>query len=183
LGLAPAAIASLALLATSPPDVLISDDGRHVGIAGQGDRLLVLRESRSTFARDNLLELAGMRGEPIALEKWPGARCTRDFCDLQLERDGRRWSLLLARSRSRIAERQLAAACDRADVVIADRWLPRSCRPRWLKADRNYLDANRGLALHLSSQRIVTVAQGQGNHPWWIARQLHRAARSMVAAK
>jgi competence protein ComEC len=183
-GLAPAAVATLGLLATSAPDVLISGDGQHVGIAGEGDRLLVLRESRSEFARDNLLELAGMGGEPIALADWPGAQCNRDFCTLTIERAGRQWIVLMARSRSRIAERALAAACDRADIVVADRWLPRSCRPRWLKADRNYLDANGGLALYLSEERIATEAQSQGEHPWWTARrQAAPRGRSVVAAK
>jgi competence protein ComEC len=77
----------------------------------------------------------------------------------------------MARSRSRIEERALAAACDRADVVVADRWLPRSCRPRWLKADRSYLEDHGGLALYLAEQRIATVAQGQGQHPWWLAHR------------
>jgi competence protein ComEC len=182
-GLAPAAVAMLALLAAPVPDLLISGDGQHVGIAGEGDRLLVLREGRSSFARDNLLELAGMKGEPIALQNWPEAQCNRDFCSLEIKRGGRRWSVLMTRSRSRIAERALAAACDCADVVIADRWLPRSCRPRWLKADRNYLDGNGGLALYLVDRRIVTVAQGQGDHPWWTARQVSRPTRLVVAPK
>jgi len=78
--------------------------------------------------------------------------------------------MLMARSRSRIEERALAAACERSDVVISDRWLPMSCRPRWLKADRRYLAENGGLALYLASGRISTVAEGQGDHPWWTAR-------------
>jgi competence protein ComEC len=183
-GLAPAAMATVALLATPAPDVLISGDGQHVGIAGEGDQLLVLREGRSSYARDNLLELAAMGGEPIAIENWPGAQCTKDFCSLMIQRGGRDWFVLMARSRSRIAERQLAAACDRADIVVAARWLPRSCRPRWLKADRDYLEANGGLALYLADGRISTVARSQGNHPWWSARRQETArTRSVVAAK
>jgi competence protein ComEC len=150
--------------------MLISGDGQHVGIAGEADRLLVLREGRSTFARDNLLEMAGMGGEPVVLDDWPGARCSRDFCTLAIERAGRTWDILLARSRSRIEERALAAACERADIVVAGRWLPFSCRPRWLKADRTYLDANGGLALYLAEERIDTVGESQGEHPWWTAR-------------
>jgi competence protein ComEC len=169
-GLAPIAVATVALLITPTPDLLIAGDGRNVGIAGEGEQLLVLREGRSDFARDNLLEMAGMGGEPIPLEQWRGARCSRDFCSLTLEREGRAWRVLMARSRSRIEERALAAACDRADVVIADRWLPYSCRPRWLKADRRYLEENGGLALYLADQRIATVAASQGRHPWWTAR-------------
>jgi competence protein ComEC len=183
-GLAPGAVATFALLATPVPDVLVSGDGQHVGIAGEGDRLLVLRESRSSYARDNLLELSAASGEPTAIESWPGAQCSREFCSLLIQRGGRDWIVLMARSRSRIAERELAAACDHADIVIADRWLPRSCQPRWLKADRDYLEANGGAALYLDEGRIATVAQNQGNHPWWTARhQETRRIRSVVAAK
>lgn len=170
LGFAPTVVAVGLLVATPTPDVLISEDGRHVGIAGEGDRLLVLREGRSDFARDNLLELAGMEGDPLPLDRWSPARCSRDFCTLAIERNDRRWTLLLARSRSRIEERALAAACEQADVVIADRFLPRSCRPRWLKADRGFLERSGGLALDLTNLRVAAVSDTQGEHPWWLAR-------------
>ena len=119
---------------------------------------------------DGPLELAGLEGDPVPLERWPGAECSKDFCSLVVERGGRPWTLLLARSRSRIEERALAAACERSDVVIADRFLPRSCRPRWLKADRSYLEESGGLALDLSKQRVNAVADTQGAHPWWTGR-------------
>ena len=127
----------------------------------------MLRAGRSDYARDNLLELAGMAGEPVVLDDWPGAQCSRDFCALTLERGGRLWVLLMARSRERIEERALAAACARADIVVAERWLPRSCRPRWLKADRRMLSETGGLALYPTRQRIDSVAEGQGQHGWW----------------
>ena len=155
LGIVPAGIATLLLLSTDAPDLLVTGDGRHVGIAGDGDRLLVLREGRSTFARDNLLELAGIDGAPIVLDRWPGARCSRDFCTVWITRDGRSWSVLLGRSRSRIEERALAAACSQVDIVVADRYLPGSCRPRWLKADRDYLADKGGLAIYLAPERIA----------------------------
>jgi competence protein ComEC len=166
-GLVPVGLATLLLAATPVPDLLISGDGRHVGIAGEGNRLLVLRDSRSEFARDNLLELAGMDGEPVVLSEWPGARCSRDFCAADLVREGRTWHLLLARSRERIEERALAAACERADIVVADRWLPRSCRPRWLKADGRFLRESGGLAVYLEQERFTAVAESQGRHGWW----------------
>ncbi|ANY20713.1 ComEC family competence protein [Tsuneonella dongtanensis] len=170
LGLVASGAGAIALLFTPTPDVLVSDDGRHVGIVGEGDRLLVLREGRSDFARDNLLELAGLEGDPVPLERWPDARCSADFCSLDVVREGRTWTLLMARSRSRIEERSLAAACEKSDIVVADRFLPMSCRPRWLKADRRFLSENGGLAVVLRSETIETVAAGQGQHPWWTAR-------------
>lgn len=167
LGLVPVALGAALVVATPVPDVLISSDGRHVGVAGDGERLLMLRDTRSEFTRDNLLELAALEGEPVALDAWPGARCSRDFCTLTIERGGRGWVLLMARSSSMIEERALAAACDRADVVVADRFLPRSCRPRWLKADRNLLERTGGLALYLDEPRMTAVADSQGEHGWW----------------
>lgn len=174
LGLVPASLATAMLLATPVPDVLISGDGRHVGITvpgsgGEPARLVSLRQSRSTFARDNLLQLAGVQAQPILLSDWPGARCSSDFCVALLDRGGRSWSLLLARSNLQVEERALAAACERADIVVADRWLPRSCQPRWLKADRRFLDRSGGLAIVLEDEAIRTVAEHQGEHGWWRA--------------
>ncbi len=167
LATAPLALATIMLVLTPVPDVLISGDGRQVGISGEGERLLVLRESKSGFTRETLQEMAGMEGEVLALSDWRDARCSADFCAVTLRRDGRDWLLLLALSRERIAERQLAAACDLADIVVADRYLPRSCQPRWIRADRRMLDETGGLAIYLGRHEFKTVAEGQGGHGWW----------------
>jgi len=170
-GLVPAAIATAMLLATPIPDVLIDREGRHVGItietAQGGRRLLSLRDTRSEYSRDNLLELASVTADPIPLANWPGARCSRAFCVLRIERGGREWTLMMARNREWIEEDLLAEACAASDIVVADRFLPRSCRPRWLKADRKLLLRTGGLALDLERGRITSVAEGQGEHGWW----------------
>jgi competence protein ComEC len=167
-GLIPVAAGAISLLLLRPPDILISGDGRHVGIVGESPgELLVLRDSRSDFVRDNLTELAGMDGTVRTLSDWPGARCSRDFCTVELQRGGRIWRLLIARSRERISEREMAAVCDRADIVIADRWLPRACRPAMLKADRAMLAHSGGLAIDLADWRVRSVADSQGDHGWW----------------
>jgi len=167
LGFVPAVVATGLLLTTPVPDLLISGDGRHVGITGEDKRLLVLRETRSEFTRDNLLELAGVTGEPVPLAEWPGATCSADFCTIGLARNGREWQVLMSRSRQRIEERALAAACERADIVVADRWLPFSCRPRWLSADARMLAETGGLAIVLDGPHVAKVADGQGEHGWW----------------
>ncbi|MGD9473190.1 MAG: ComEC/Rec2 family competence protein [Novosphingobium sp.] len=180
-GLVPIILASLAAWLTPAPDVLVSGDGRNVAIAGEGGRLLVLRDSKSNFTRDNLQELSGISSDPIPLDRWPGASCSADFCAITLQRAGRDWHLLMARSRTRIAERNLAAACERADIVVADRRLPSSCRPRWVKADRRMLERSGGLAITLASQRIRSVAEDQGHHGWWRgARDERRTSRASV---
>jgi len=127
----------------------------------------VLRETKSDFTRENMLELAGVTGEPLALAEWPGARCSREFCVVAIERAGRTWQVLMSRSRQVVAERALAAACERADIVVSERWLPHSCRPRWLKADGRMLAETGGLAIVLDGPRVSSVAQSQGEHGWW----------------
>ena len=165
-GLIPAAIAILLTIATPRPDILISRDGRDVAIIEDG-ALLSLRESRSSYASDTLAEMGALDGPPRPLAQWPGARCSAEFCIATLERDDRTYRLLLARGREYVTERDLAAACARVDIVVADRWLPWSCRPRWLKADRRMLDQTGGLAIRLAARDVETVAQGQGEHGWW----------------
>ncbi len=170
LGLVPAAIGTAMMIATPVPDILISDDGRHVGIAGEDRRLLMLRESRSDYARENLQEMAGTSGDVVPLAEWEGAECSRDFCVIAIERGGRKWQVLMARSRDLVSERALSAACERADIVVADRYLPRSCLPRWLKADRRTLSESGGLAIVLADETITRVADTQGQHGWWRGR-------------
>ncbi len=170
-GLLPVALAAGITATTVPPDLLISGDGHHVGVAGEGDRLIVLRDTRSDYTRDKLTELAGMGGPVRPMRDWNGARCSRDFCVTTLKRGGRDWHILMARSRERVEERALAAACERSDIVVADRWLPASCRPRWLKADGRMLSRTGGLAITLDTQRVDSVAAWQGDHGWWRGRR------------
>ncbi|WP_347303755.1 ComEC/Rec2 family competence protein [Croceibacterium sp. TMG7-5b_MA50] len=168
LGFVPVAAGTALLLLTPVPDLLITADGRHVAISGEGDRLLVLRPMREGFAREVLGELAAFSGEPVPLTEWKGARCSRDFCTTELLRGGRRWHLLLARSNRQVAWEPLTAACTAADIVVADRRLPRACVPRVLKADRSSLGRTGGLAITLgTTARITTVADSQGQHGWW----------------
>ena len=166
-GFIPVAVAIVLLLSTPVPDVLIDRDGRHVGIALEDGRLLSLRDTKSSYARDNLLELASVTSEPIPLAQWPGAGCSAECCLITVERGGRDWTILMARNRDLVEERALAAACERSDIVIAERYLPRSCRPRWLRADKRFLDQKGGVALDLENERVTHVASGQGGHGWW----------------
>ena len=166
-GFALSIVTAILFLLKPAPDLLISSDGRHVGIAGEGDELIVLRESRSSYARDNLLEIAGMKGTPVPLANWKNADCTRDFCVVTLERGGKGWHILMARSSNRVDERALAAACDRADIVVADRYLPWSCKPKWLKADKKMLSKTGGLSINLANAKIDAVADSMGQHGWW----------------
>ena len=168
LGLIPAFVGTVLLLQVRAPDLLISSDGRHVGITGEsGNDLLVLREGRTGYARDSLIEAAGMSGSTQQIAQWPGAACNADFCTITLQRGGKPWRLLIGRGTDFVPERALAAACDRVDIVVAPRYLPRSCQPRWLKADRRMLERTGGITLELTRRELKTVAQDQGEHGWW----------------
>jgi len=171
-GLVPAVLATVLLMATPAPDLLIAGDGRNVAIAAEDGRLLLLRDSRSEFTRDNFKELAGVEAEPVPLAQWPGAQCNGDFCALTLRRAGRDWRLLMSRSRYLVDAPVLAQACAQADIVISDRWLPRTCVPKRLKADGRMLAKTGGLSIILDEPlRIATVASGEGEHGWWRPRQ------------
>ena len=165
-GLVGVACGLLLLSLTPTPDVLISRDGRHVGIVDRDDRLLLLREGRSDYALDNLTELSATRGIVASIETQPNARCSDDFCAVTIAHSERTWKLLLSRSGNRVDERELSAACSASDIVVSDRFLPRSCRPRWLKADRSYLERNGGITIDLSDGTVKTVAEHQGDHGW-----------------
>jgi competence protein ComEC len=168
LGLLPIAAATILLLTTPVPDLLVTGDGRHVAISGEGDRLLVLRPLREGFAREVLGELAANGGEPLPLADWPGARCSTDFCTIDLLRDGWRWRVLMSRTRRLVDAGALAKACAAADIVVADRRLPRTCVPRLLKADRWSLARTGGLAIKLGrSAEVTAVVDSQGGHGWW----------------
>lgn len=165
-GLVPMALAMLAWATIRTPDVLIAGDGRHVGITGLGPDLVVLSPGQGHFARDTLLEASGMAGTTRALEDWPGAQCTHDFCALALDRYGRHTVLMIARSHRRLNEDGLARACAQSDVVIADHPLPAVCHPRQLLADGALLARTGGITLDLASGTVRTVAETSGAHPW-----------------
>lgn len=69
--------------------------------------------------------------------------------------------------RPEIDWQSLVQACAQADIAVSDRWLPRSCSPRWLKLDRKALEQTGGVALYLDGKpRVETVSEQLAGHPW-----------------
>ncbi len=151
---------------TPSPDLLVTGDGRHVAIRTDAGGYALLRARAGDYVRDQLAEAAGVDGELGAIETVPGARCSPDFCVWQVRRGGRTWTVMASRSGYRTDWAPLVAACAASDIVIADRWLPRGCTPRWLKADRRFLESTGGLAITFDPPALRMVASGERGRPW-----------------
>lgn len=166
-GLVPFALGAAWALATPAPDLLVTGDGRHVALRTADGRMALLRDRAGDYVRDTLSESAGYDAEMIGLASLPEAACSADLCAAEIVRGGRRWRLLATRSRHFVDYGPLAKACAEADIVISDRRLPRTCVPRWLKADRAFLARSGGLAVAFGEEpKVAMVADRVGRHPW-----------------
>jgi competence protein ComEC len=149
------------------PTLLVTGDGQHLAVVRDDGTPVLLRSRSGDFVRDLMSEAAAFDGEPAHLEEQQFARCGNDACIADIIRDGRAWRLLAIRSRHRMDWTELTRACADADIVMADRRLPRACLPRWLKLDRPMLERTGGLAIYLDGTPYVsTVVDRIGRHPW-----------------
>lgn len=152
---------------TPAPDLLVTGDGRHVAIRLEDGSYALLRDRAGDFIRDQLAEAAGIDGGMTSLVEGGNARCSADFCVWTMQGEGRPWTVMAARSNVRTDWEPLVAACAQVDIVIADRWLPRGCNPRWLKADRKLLAETGGLAIRLGVTPSVSAAlTSDADKPW-----------------
>jgi competence protein ComEC len=166
-GLAAAAAGALWAGATPAPDLLVTGDGRHLALRTAAGELAILRGRAGDYVRSLLSESSGEEDVFVELEQLPGAACSEDLCAADIVRAGRRWRLLATRSSRYVEIPAFARACAEADIVVSDRRLPRSCVPRWLKADRAFLARTGGLAIRLGAGASVeTAAAAAGRHPW-----------------
>jgi len=167
LGAIPLLIGAMWALATPAPDLILTGDGRHLALRTPDGSYAILRARAGDYVRDLLSETAGSDTELTLIEDLADARCNRDICVADLNRGGRRWRVLATRSSLLVPVGNLARACADADIVISDRRLPRTCAPRWLKADRPLLARTGGMAILLGPRpRVDTVAERVGRHPW-----------------
>ncbi len=169
-GLAAFAAGAVGAALAPVPAMLVTGDGQHLALVRDDGTPVLLRSRSGDFVRDLMSEAAAFDGEPANLEEQRFARCSRDACIADIVREGRAWRLLAIRSRNRIDWTSLTQACADADIVMADRRLPRACQPRWLKLDRLMLEQTGGLAIYLDGQPYVSsVADRIGRHPWTTA--------------
>jgi competence protein ComEC len=175
-GLVPIAAGALWALATPPPDLIVTGDGRHLALSAPGGDMAILRDRAGDYVRSMMAEVSGTEDAMVPLAAFPGATCSRDLCAADFVRNGRRWRILATRTGDFVDFAPLARACAAADIVVSDRRLPRTCVPRWFKADRAFLQRTGGLTITLgTTPGVATVAGRVGRHPW--------AAREMVPAR
>ena len=175
LGVLPFAAGIIAMIAAPRPDLLITGDGKHLAVVSSTGEIALLRSGAGDYVRDMLLENAGTNKEPQAIENWPGVECSPDSCIFDIKTGDQKWRVLATRTRYQIPSMEMAAACKRVDIVVSDRWLPWSCKPRWIKADRNMLDQSGGLAIYLPSTHVLSVNENSEHKPWVRAAQAAKA--------
>ena len=169
-GFLPLTIGAAGAALAPVPDVLVTGDGEHLALVRDDGVPVLLRSRSGDFIRDLMSEAAAYDGDPQAMEVQRFARCSRDACIADVVEGKNAWRLLAIRSRDRIDWITLTQACADADIVIASRWLPRGCKPRWLKLDRQSLAQSGGVAITLGIQpKVRTVTEQIGQHPWLMA--------------
>ena len=169
LGIVPLALGAGWALATPPPDLLVTGDGRHVAVRTPAGHLALLRDRSSDYTQDMMTVNGGVDGAPELLGDQPTARCSRDLCLATRTVGARQWRILATRSGYMLPAPALANLCREVDIVVSDRRLPRTCRPRWLLLTPKTLRQTGGLALTLSTGRAITVLTPGDEHPWALA--------------
>jgi|TARA_R100000501_G_scaffold17911_1_gene34597 competence protein ComEC len=163
-GILPAAVGVAIAFVAPQPDLFVSPDGKHLAYL-DGDSIAMLRPRAGDFITTMWSGAAG--SDAVArLEDREDADCTPAACRLLLRHGPRRWDILATRSRDLIARPQFEAACRESDLVISDRYLPRWCRPRWLRLGRRELNRLGAVSIDLASGRVRSSAAEDGAHPW-----------------
>jgi competence protein ComEC len=154
----------MAALAT-PPDLLISGDGRHAAVRLADGRLAFLRNRTGAFLRDMWGDALATDGD-ARFADLTGMACSADTCVASIDRGGRRWRLLATVSRDFVDRTRFQPACAAADIVIADRNMPRWCQPRWQVFDRRTLRESGAVAVWLTAPKVQSANAAIGDHPW-----------------
>ena len=165
-GLAPVLLGGIWALAVPRPDVLITQDGRHLALRDAAGHWAILRPRARDFVRQALAERAGLKGDLVDLDGAQGARCSDVACLVDIPRGGRRWRILAVRSATYLQWQGMMDACQSADIIVAARRLPNACQPRWLRVDPGLLARTGGVAITLSPLRLEAAHPVQDDHPW-----------------
>ncbi|HEV2568291.1 hypothetical protein [Sphingomonas sp.] len=170
----PFAAGAVWAVTTPAPDLLVTSDGRHLALRTEEGSYALLRPKAKDFVRNMLAEAAGRDEELTDLDALPGAACTADACLATLRRGGRNWRVLATRSAYLIPIETMNRACAEADIVVSDRRLPRTCKPKWLKLDRFTLSRTGGVTVQLAYAPNVKVTKHAGDEHLWLRTEFRR---------
>lgn len=153
-------------LAATPPDLIISSDGRHAALRLPDGRLAFLRTRTSDFLK-SMWSDAVAADDTATFIDLPDMACSRDSCVARFAAPGGRdWRLLATISRDYVDRPTFEAACAAADIVISDRRMPHWCRPRWRVFDRASLAETGAVTVRLATGEVTTTHDRIGDHPW-----------------
>ncbi|TFU06225.1 hypothetical protein EUV02_04235 [Polymorphobacter arshaanensis] len=168
--LVPVALGSMLAMTAQPPDLLVSADGREVGIRIDDNGLARLRSRQASYAATNW-QTASAADSSIKLSHYRGARCGRFGCIVRVG-TGAGAALVLLTTGDELPSRQvLGAACHEVDIVVTKLALPPWCQPRRMRIDRRTLVQTQAIAIWLTAARTETVAAQLGDHPWLPVRR------------
>lgn len=164
LGLAGLALAILSCITPDPPDILVNEDARLIGIVAE-DGIYLSSLRREGYAADIWAESLG---EPLRLGfPKPGQsalggklRCDQTGCILQAH------GLSLSLDGNATA---LAEDCRRVDVVITGLRVARWCKPRLLAVTGESLARDGAMLLWFGpggQVAVKTVRDWRGQRPW-----------------
>jgi competence protein ComEC len=167
LGALPCAAALATLPFLVPPDLLITNDGRHLALRGDDGGYAILRERSGDFIRDVLAEQGAVEEIDALIENRRDADCSADLCTVTIRSEGRSWVIGATRSAHLVEWPTMIALCSRVDIMVSDRRLPKRCRPKWLKLDRPTLAKSGGVAIRFSPKPVVVAEPPfASDHPW-----------------
>jgi competence protein ComEC len=172
----PVAVAGLLLGPGPPPDLLMSEDGRVLGLRDQQGVVHVASARTDRFISEAWARRSGQDGATkwtvSADQQAAGIGCNTGLCNW---RKGP-WKVAMVSD-----DRRLAEACARADIVLSTVDAKGICRGPRLVLDRRdaWRDGAQALWLDETGVRRETANAWRGNRPW----VPHSSARQAVSLK
>ncbi len=127
-GVALLLVATVWAVSVPPPDILVSADGRNVGVRGQDGRLHLLRGSKDAFLVKEWLAADADARTPSDASLTEGVSCDDNGCVMQ--RAGGAFVALTLRSEA------LADDCERATLIVTARQVPAGCAASVIDTER-----------------------------------------------
>lgn len=166
LGLIPVTLGTAMALMVRPPDMLITGDGKHLLVRNSTGTMALLRPKAGDYIRDVLGERSGTLETLADMDSVAGAKCGRDMCTMSVNQNGQEWRIAATRSDYFLPWVAFMDTCASVDIIVSDRRLPRTCKARWVTADRALLAQTGGMAIQFGTSSVRTVIQPDDDHPW-----------------